>query len=398
LGHGLVLKHGPRLDVEYFMQSLMTPKLKAYFAQHRHASPVLAVDVDVIEQNYETLKNGMPQATIFYAVKANPVAPVLERLSKLGSSFDAASVNEIEYCLNAGAKPSEISFGNTIKKAVDIKRAFALGINIFAFDSIRELEKLAQFAPGSKVYCRILTENIGADWPLSRKFGCEIDMAVELMVKAQEWGLIAHGISFHVGSQQTDPNQWDIAIERTAMVFSDLKARNIQLKMVNLGGGFPARYREEVPEFMEFSRAIQASLTKHFGNDIPDLMIEPGRSIAATAGVIETEVVLVSEKRLDADRRWVFLDVGMFGGLAETMDEAIKYAFRTEKDDEPSGPVAIAGPTCDGMDILYEKTPYEMPLSLTDGDRVWVDATGAYTATYSAVNFNGFDPLKVHCI
>lgn len=376
----------------------LTPKIEAFLAGSEEDTPFLVVDLDVIAQNFETLRSGIPTAELFYAVKANPAKPVLERLVDLGSSFDAASVYEIEDCIAAGAKPRHISFGNTIKKPADIERAHNLGVDLFAFDSACELDKLAELAPGSRVFCRILTENSGADWPLSRKFGCELDMAVQLMAQAQSKGLVAHGISFHVGSQQTNPDQWETAIERTAWVFSELKKQGVDLRMINLGGGYPAHYKDDVPEFSKFASAIETALTKHFGNDIPDLMIEPGRAIAATAGVLQTEVVLVSEKRLDADRRWVFLDVGMFGGLAETMDEAIKYAFRTEKDGGPTGVVAIAGPTCDGMDILYEQTPYEMPLDLDVGDRVWVDATGAYTATYAAINFNGFDPLKVHCI
>lgn len=376
----------------------MTAKIETFLADNRLATPFLVIDVDRVEENYQILKTHMPSADIYYAVKANPAAPVLERLVDLGSGFDAASVPEIEECMAAGARAADISYGNTIKKAADIARAFELGVNMYAFDSDGELDKLAECAPGSKVYCRILTENAGADWPLSRKFGCELDMAVQLMERAQDLGLEPHGISFHVGSQQTDPEQWDVAIGRTAMVFSDLRARGIELKMVNLGGGYPVRYRDDVPEFDVFARAIQASLAKHFGNAIPDLMIEPGRAIAATAGVLQAEVVLVSKKRLDAERRWVYLDVGMFGGLAETMGEAIKYAFKTPHDGGPVGPVAIAGPTCDGADILYEETPYVLPLALKAGDRVRIEAAGAYTATYSAVNFNGFAPLETHCI
>ncbi|MFC1673894.1 type III PLP-dependent enzyme [Pseudomonadota bacterium] len=376
----------------------MTPKIKAFLADNRLETPFLVVDVDQVEANYNTLKTHLPLAEIYYAVKANPARPVLERLTSLGSRFDAASVPEIQECLAAGALAHEISYGNTVKKVSDIATAHRLGVDLFAFDSAGELEKLAEHAPGSKVYCRILTENAGADWPLSRKFGCELDMAVELMVEAHELGLVPHGLSFHVGSQQTDPEQWDVAIARTAMVFTDLKARGIDLKMVNLGGGYPVHYREDVPEFDTYARAIQASLTKHFGNDLPDVMIEPGRSIAASAGVLQTEVVLISKKRLDADRRWVYLDVGMFGGLAETMGEAIKYAIKTPHDGTPTGPVAIAGPTCDGADILYEETPYQLPLALKSGDRVWIEAAGAYTTTYSAVNFNGFAPLTEHCI
>jgi len=378
--------------------SLSSSKIESFLASTPELAPFLVIDLDVVEQNYQVFRHNIAEAELFYAVKANGARPVLERLADLGASFDAASLNEIKDCLAAGALASQISYGNTIKKAVDIKHAFDLGIDLFAFDSEGELDKLAEHAPGARVYCRILTENIGAEWPLSGKFGCTLDMAVQLMIKAQEKGLSAYGLSFHVGSQQTDPQQWETAISRSASVFADLKTQGIELGMLNLGGGFPAPYRDDVLAFEAFAQVIKAALAAAFGKDIPDLMIEPGRAIVATAGVLQTEVILVSDKGQDEARRWVFLDVGLFGGLAETMDEAIKYVFRTEKDGGPTGIVTIAGPTCDGMDILYEKTAYKMPLALTAGDQVWIDATGAYTASYSSVNFNGIEPLKVFCI
>ncbi len=143
----------------------------------------------------------MPLARIYYAVKANPAAPILERLVKLDSSFDAASF-EVESCLAAGAAPSAISYGNTVKKVSAIKAAHAAGITMFAFDSAEELEKLAEHAPGARVYCRVAVANEGADWPLSKKFGTTVEMARDLMVRAGAMGLDPYDLSFHVGSQQ----------------------------------------------------------------------------------------------------------------------------------------------------------------------------------------------------
>jgi ornithine decarboxylase len=376
----------------------MTPKIERYLAERRPETPCLVVDLDVVRENFLTLKRELPVADVYYAVKANPARPILDVLVDLGSHFDAASIHEIDQCLAAGATPERISFGNTVKKQADITRAHALGVRMYAFDSQNELDKLAVAAPGSRVYCRIITSNGGAQWPLSRKFGCELDMARDLMLKAREMGLDPHGISFHVGSQQTDPRQWEVAIARTAMVFSDLKARGLELKMVNLGGGFPAHYRGDVPQFDAFARAIMKAMTRHFGNHLPEMIIEPGRSICGDAGVLETEVVLVATHSYRDDTRWVYLDVGKFGGLAETMDEAIQYRIRTPHDGGPMGRVAIAGPTCDGADILYEKAGYELPLALTAGDRVRLLSAGAYTTTYASIGFNGFPPLKEHYI
>ncbi|MBL4613252.1 MAG: type III PLP-dependent enzyme [Magnetovibrio sp.] len=376
----------------------MTPKIEQFLSHNRPASPCLVVDLDVIEQNHQLIANGLPEAALFYAVKANPAAPILDRLVGLGANFDAASLNEIEACLQAGAKPDHVSFGNTLKKAADIASAHRLGVDLFAFDSEGELDKLAAHAPGARVYCRILTENGNAEWPLSRKFGCEYEMAIDLMVMAQQRGLVPYGVSFHVGSQQIDPHQWDGAIERAARVFRGVSGKGINLEMLNLGGGFPARYREDILGFNNFSTAIRASLVRHFGANVPNLMIEPGRAIAASAGVLQAEVVLVSKKRADAERRWVYLDVGLFGGLAETLGEAIKYDIKTSRDGGATGPVAIAGPTCDSADILYEHTVYQLPLDLTSGDGVLIETAGAYTTTYASVGFNGFEPLREHHI
>jgi ornithine decarboxylase len=316
----------------------------------------------------------------------------------LGSSFDAAGAEEIELCLAAGAAPAAISFGNTIKKVSAIRRAFAAGVSLFAFDSEEELEKLARHAPGSRVYCRIMVENAGADWPLSRKFGTTVERARELMLRAGDLGLDPYGLSFHVGSQQTETASYEAAIGRVAMLFTDLRDAGVNLRMVNLGGGFPVRYRDEVPGIDAFGNAIMGAMTRHFGNALPEMIVEPGRFIVGDAGVVSAEVVLVSRRTRDDPVRWVYLDIGRFGGLAETEGEAIKYRIVTAHDGTPNGPVAIAGPTCDGADILYERSNYRLPMALACGDRVELLATGAYVATYASQRFNGFAPLAEHYI
>ena len=194
----------------------MTPKIAQFLRDHAPATPCLVLDVDRVEANYHRLKAALPLARVYYAVKANPAAPILERLTGLGSSFDAASWEEIQACLAAGARPEAISYGNTIKKASAIKAAHEAGVSLFAFDSEPELLKIAKNAPGARVYCRILVENKGAEWPLSRKFGCELEMARDLMVQARELGLDPYGISFHVGSQQTSTAAYEGAIARVA--------------------------------------------------------------------------------------------------------------------------------------------------------------------------------------
>ena len=374
----------------------MNPKIARFLLEQQPATPCLVLDVDRVEANFRALSRALPLARIYYAVKANPAPQVLARLVRLSSFFDAASYEEVSACLDAGARPEAISFGNTIKKVSAIRRAHAQGVSMFAFDSAEELEKLAEHAPGARVYCRILVENEGADWPLSRKFGTTIESAKALMLRAGEMGLDPFGLSFHVGSQQTTTRAYEIAIGKVAMLFTDLTEAGVNLRMMNLGGGFPTRYRDDVPEIDQFGLAIMTAMTDHFGNNLPDMVIEPGRFIVGDAGVVSAEVVLVSRRDPDDPVRWVYLDIGRFVGLAETEGEAIKYRILTPHDGTPMGPVAIAGPTCDGADILYEKSNYRLPLALRSGDRVELLSTGAYVTTYASQRFNGFAPLAEH--
>ncbi|MCL2430000.1 MAG: type III PLP-dependent enzyme [Alphaproteobacteria bacterium] len=376
----------------------MTPKIARFLADHQPPTPCLVVDIDRVEENFQALRQALPLAEIYYAVKANPAAAILERLVLLGGRFDAASIGEIEACLAAGAAPHAISYGNTIKKVTAIRRAYQAGVRMFAFDSAEELEKLAREAPGSRVYCRIMVENSGADWPLSRKFGAPVETARALMLRAGTLGLDPFGLSFHVGSQQTSTAAYEAAIGRVAMLFTDLADAGVTVRMVNLGGGFPTRYRDDIPEIEQFARAIMGAMVRHFGNALPEIVIEPGRYVVGDAGVVSSEVVLVCRRAQNDPLRWVYLDIGRFGGLAETEGEAIKYRIATPHDGGPTGPVAIAGPTCDGADIMYERASYRLPLKLACGERVELLASGAYVSTYASRGFNGFAPLAEHYI
>ena len=376
----------------------MTEKISRFLAEKQPETPCLVIDLDVVAEAYQALRHYLPLARVFYAVKANPAPEIVKLLRGLGSSFDVASRGEIDLCFGQGVAADRISFGNTIKKERDIAYAFERGVRLFAFDSRAELEKLARQAPGARVFCRILVECEGAEWPLSRKFGCAPEMAVELLRAARAAGLDPYGISFHVGSQQTNLDQWNNAIGRAARMFSLLAEANIGLKMVNIGGGFPAHYRGDVQSVERYASAVMAAITRHFGNDLPEIIVEPGRSVVGDAGIIESEVVLISRKAQDEEKRWVYLDIGKFNGLAETMDESIKYRLTTPADGGPCGPTVIAGPTCDSADILYERTDYQLPLALKVGDKVKILSTGAYTSSYASVAFNGFTPIKTYCI
>jgi ornithine decarboxylase len=377
---------------------MATQRVLDFLATRRPDGPCLVVDLDVVADNYRAFERALPDSRIYYAVKANPAPEILRLLASLGSSFDTASVAEIEMALAAGATAERISFGNTIKKERDIARAYELGIRLFAVDCVEEVEKISRAAPGSRVFCRVLTDGEGAEWPLSRKFGCVPAMAVDVLRKAARLGLDAHGVSFHVGSQQTDLAAWDRALADAKHVFDVLAEDGIVLRMVNMGGGFPTRYLKDVPVAEAYGNAIFSALRQHFGNRIPETILEPGRGMVGNAGVIKSEVVLISKKSEEDELRWVYLDIGKFGGLAETMDEAIRYPIVTPRDGDRAAPCVLAGPTCDSADVLYEKTPYPLPLSLTIGDEVLIEGTGAYTTTYASVAFNGFEPLRSYVI
>ena len=272
-----------------------TARIIDFLRTAKPEGPCLVVDLDVVKANYKAFDRAMPGTRIFYAVKANPAPEILKALADMGSCFDTASVVEIQMALAAGASPDRISFGNTIKKERDIAKAHEFGISMFAVDSIEEVEKVARAAPGARVFCRILTDGAGAEWPLSRKFGCDPSMAKDVLMAAHKLGLKAYGISFHVGSQQTRLGAWDTALAQAKSIFDEMAAEGVTLSMVNLGGGFPTKYLKAVPGTNSYANAIHEGLEKHFGNAIPDTIIEPGRGMVGNAGVIKCEVVLISK-------------------------------------------------------------------------------------------------------
>jgi ornithine decarboxylase len=376
----------------------MTTRIREFLKQRQDEGPCLVVDLDVVRDNYSSFAKALPDTKVFYAVKANPAPEILKLLAGMGCCFDVASITETAAVLAAGATPERISYGNTIKNESEIASAFKLGVTLFAVDCEAEVEKVARAAPGSRVICRIHCDGTGAEWPLSRKFGCEPDYATDILELAHRRGLIAHGVSFHVGSQQHNVEAWDRALSSTAAIFRACAERGIVLSMVNLGGGFPAKYVRKTPKLESYGKAIFRALRRHFGNAVPETIVEPGRGLVGNAGMIEAEVVLIAKRSPEDELRWVYLDIGKFHGLAETIDESIRYPIRTSKDRDEMAPCVIAGPTCDSVDVLYEKTPYPLPVSLAIGDKVLIEATGAYTATYSSVGFNGYPPLRQYVI
>jgi ornithine decarboxylase len=363
-------------------------------------TPCIVVNLQTIKNNFTRLRGLFPYADIYYAVKANPEKEIVSLLAEMGSNFDIASRPELDLVLSLGIMPERLSYGNTIKKARDIAYFYEKGVRMFATDSKEDLKNIAQNAPGSRMYVRILLESsTSADWPLSRKFGCHPDMAYDLLIMARDMGLNPYGISFHVGSQQRDIGVWDDAIAKTKYLFTSLEEdESIRLSMINMGGGFPALYTQPTNDLSEYAAEIKRYLLDDFGDDLPKIILEPGRSLVGNSGILASEVVLISRKNNTALNRWIYLDAGKFNGLIETMDEAIKYPIVTSKDSSgvKETEVIIAGPTCDSMDILYENHKYRLPVDLKIGDRLYFLSTGAYTGSYASVSFNGFLPIKTY--
>ncbi len=365
----------------------------AYIRANDFDRPTVVFDLAMLRAKYDALHAGLGGATIHYAVKANPAGAVIAALAAKGAHFDAASRGEIDLCLSLGVPAHHIAFGNTIKRAADIAHAHAMGVEQFAADAEAELEKIAAHAPGARVIIRMLVEESAADWPLSRKFGCSRREALRLMGIGRELGLDVAGISFHPGSQMRDPAMWAPALNAAVTLWEEAQAAGFGLRILNIGGGFPAFYGDPLPATEEYAAEVMRMVRARFGTEIT-VMAEPGRGLVAEAGVIVAEVLLVARKDEADLHRWVFLDIGKFSGLAETMDEAIRYQFETRHGEAAeTGPCILAGPSCDSADVLYEKRPVQLPLALAPGDKLRILCTGAYTTSYSSVGFNGFPPL-----
>lgn len=383
--------------LEDYINRARFEKIKAFAADKE--TPCLILDLEVVKAKFEELKRVLPFAKINYAIRANPNEGVISLLRDLGSCFDAASRYELDLLKRLGVAPERISFGNTIKKKRDIAYFYDYGVRLFVTDSPSDLNNISDAAPGSKVIFRLLTEGLGSDWPQSNKIGTHPDLVRQLVKLAVRLGLEPYGISFHPGSQQRDVGQWSSALTTVGQLFRTIKEEiHVDLKMINMGGGLPANYIEQTDSIAHYAENIERFLDNSFGSDMPgEIVIEPGRSVVGDAGVIVAEIVNIAKKSVHERYPWVFLDVGKFSGLIETLDEAIKYPIYFEGEGAAKE-IIIAGPTCDSMDILYERWSYAMPEKTKIGERVYIFTAGAYTQSYSSIYFNGFPPLATYIL
>ncbi len=377
----------------------MTDKCLRWLETKQPESPALVFDLSAVKKNFNFIKNLYKNIEVFYAVKANPNKKIIKLLNRLGSSFDCASIEEIKYCISSSVSPNNISYGSTIKKEVDIEEAFKLGVNLYAFDSYEELTKISKKAPGSYVFCRLMVANGGSEWPLSKKFGCSSKTAEKLIFKAKKLKLNPIGVSFHVGSQQLSIETWKKAIACAANVFKSLSKKDISLSFLNLGGGMPITYKKKICDSKIYSANILNSINQSFANLKPArIIMEPGRLLVADAGILETEVILVSSRNQNNKKRWVYIDVGRYNGLAETEGEAIHYQIKPKSSKKiKKENFVIAGPSCDSHDIIYQKKECFLPYNLKSGDKLRILSAGAYTTVYSS-KFNGLKNITEYFI
>lgn len=353
-------------------------------------TPCLHVRLDTVRARLQELRACFPHTAIHYAVKANPHPRVLETVRCEGGMFDVASPQEVGLALQTGAAGCDLLYSNPVKSREHIAVAFARGVRMFVVDSPSEVDKLAAAAPGAAVLCRVRTSGAGSDWPLSRKFGCSEDDCLTLLRRAASIGLDAAGVAFHVGSQQHDPRAWREPVQAAGRIFTGLHRDGLAPWLLDLGGGLPARLDgDPVPPLSAYAEEISDAIDRSFGSARPRTILEPGRGIVADAGVLHARVIAVLRRD---GRRWVFLDAGVFTGLVETLDEAIRYRLETDVSG-PLEPAVLAGPSCDSADVLYERTPVLLPAALREDDVIRVQAAGAYTSAYTT-SFNGFDPLR----
>ena len=382
--------HTPTLQLPTSWPAALHPRVLAAMPG---PTPFLACDLDTVADRYRSLMAALPAAHCFYAVKCNAAAPVIRTLAALGSSFEVASWGELEALIELGIDPAGVLYSNTVKPASHIAASAEAGLWRFAFDSEGELHKIAKHAPGVAVYVRLRVDDSSSVFPLSRKFGTEASTARDLLLLARELGLTPYGVTFHVGSQCSVPSAWRQAIAAAGRLMTRLAKDGIRLQMLDLGGGLPARYTDDVPALDGFARVINNAVSRLVPY-VPDVLaIEPGRHLVAESAVLVASVLARVER---AGEEWLHLDVGAYNGLMETQQTMNQWAFPiwTSRRDHATAyqvPFTLTGPSCDSSDTMFIAEP--LPATMDVDDRVFIGSAGAYTLSYAS-SFNGFPPPR----
>ncbi len=372
----------------YFEEFLASrPKFKEHL--YKVKTPALLMDLEGVKARFVQIRYHLPEVNIYYAVKANDDVGVLSALAQVGSGFEVASSEELRRVLSLGVSPEKIISSNPVKPEEFIDYAYREGVNRFAVDSFAEVEKIAKVAPRARVYVRITVPNEGSDWPLSRKFGVDLETALEILEFSKNKGLVPIGLTFHVGSQCNNLRNWFIAIKRSAQLWEEARRRGIKLLVLNMGGGIPVRYLQEALRVEDIAYYVRGLLRKYFPNPPYELQMEPGRGVVGDQGIM---VVSVIGKAQRGDENWLYIDTGVFNGLAEALG-GIRYPTYLERKGELKEWV-IGGVSCDSMDTVAKNVYLPEP---EVGDRLFLLSAGAYTTVYAS-EFNGFPKPEVICL
>jgi ornithine decarboxylase len=384
----VLVNHQARLELPRHWPETLYPKA---LAEIDAPTPYLVCDLNTVEERYRRFGAALPGVECFYAMKCNSSPEVLQTLAHLGSKFEVASIGELRMLEAIGVDAADVLYSNPIKPTEHIAAARAAGLWRFSFDSEGELYKLAQYAPGSAVYIRLRVDDSTSIFPLSRKFGAEAHEARALMLLARGLGLRPYGVTFHVGSQCGSTSAWRQAIAAAGQLMATLAEDGLEIEMLDLGGGFPARYVGNVPSLKEIADAILPALDELLPYRPALITAEPGRHLVAESGVL---VASVLGREVRAGENWVYLDVGAYNGLMETQQTVNQWRFPlwTSRADHalvPHLPFTVTGPSCDSSDTMFYGVA--LPSTMDVGDRLFIGSTGAYTLSYAS-SFNGFPP------
>lgn len=349
-------------------------------ARQKYHRPFLIVDTALVRGKVRRFRAAMPRVRPHYAVKANPDRRVLKVLAQEGTGFEIASTAELDLLLGLGVPAAEVFYSNPVKSRESIAYAAAKGVEWFVVDSVDEVRRVHEIKPDARQYLRIATPNIGSDWPLSGKFGAGAGDAREIIALAARLGADLAGLTFHVGSQCRNPQNWRVALEKSRALFDVMLKAGLRPQLLDIGGGYPVRHVKPIPSIETIGEVVNEGL-KAFPDDV-QVIAEPGRYLVSDAGYFVCRVLGTATR---AGKRWMHWDAGLFGGVIES-SEGLRYRIRTERSG-PDVPWTVAGPTCDSVDIVMREEP--LPSDLQEGDFVYIRNAGAYTTAYAS-QFNGF--------
>jgi ornithine decarboxylase len=349
-------------------------------ARQKYNRPFLIVDTAIVRGKVRRFRAAMPRVRPHYAVKANPDRRVLKVLAQEGAGFEIASTAELDLLMSLGVPAAEVFFSNPVKSRDAIAYAAAKGVEWFVVDSVDELRRVQETRADAKQYLRIATPNIGSDWPLSGKFGAGAADSREIIAMAGKIGADLAGVTFHVGSQCRNPENWRVALERARSVFDVMTKAGLNPRLLNIGGGYPVRHVKPIPSIEVIGEVVNEGL-KAFPEDV-QVIAEPGRYLVSDAGYFVCRVLGTATR---AGKRWMHWDAGLFGGVIEA-SEGLRYRVRTERAG-PDVAWTVGGPTCDSVDIVMRDEP--LPSDLQEGDFIYIKNAGAYTTAYAS-QFNGF--------